>query len=79
MTIFFQTQIVIVSLLKLGKLHFITLNYTLNYTLYHKLFECMFCTLNYDPYYTLHLEVKFAVNLDGKVEHHMKIPNCPSF
>ena len=62
----------------LGKLRFTNLNYTSDYTLDHKLFECMFCTLNYDPYYTLHLEVKFAVNLDGKVELRVKIPNCPS-
>ena len=36
------------------------------FTLYHpKLFECTFCTLNYDPYYTLYPDIKFAVNLDG--------------
>jgi len=67
MTIFFQTQIVIVSLLILGKLHFTTLNYTFNYTLYHKPFECMFCTIKYDHCYTLHLNIKFAVNLDRKI------------
>ena len=49
----------------LGKLHFITLNYTLDYTIRPKLFKCMFCTLNYDPSYTLHPDVKFAVNLNG--------------
>ena len=37
------------------KLHFITLNYT----------PYQFCTLNYDHFYTLHLDVKFSVNLDG--------------
>lgn len=30
-----------------------------------KLFKCMFCTLNYDPSYTLHPDVKFVVNLNG--------------
>ena len=49
----------------LEKLHFITLNYTLDYTIRPKLFKCTFCTLNYDPSYTLHPDVKFAVNLNG--------------
>ena len=34
--------------------------------------------LNYDPCYTLHLDVKFAVNLNGKVWYHMKWLNYPS-
>ena len=63
----------------LGKLRFTNLNYTSDYTLHPKFFKCMFFILNYDPYYTLHLDVKFAVNLDGKVEHRVKRPNCPSF
>ena len=49
------------------ELHFITLNYTPNYTLHHKLFECTFCTLIYNYCYTLHPDIKFVVNLDGKV------------
>ena len=49
------------------KLHFTTLNYTPNYILHHKLFECRFCTINYDIWYTLHLDIKFVVNLDGKI------------
>ena len=36
-----------------------------------------FAPLNYDTCYTLHPNVKFAVNLDGKVWHHVKRPNCP--
>ena len=28
----------------------------------------MFCTLNYNIYYTLHPNFKFAVNLDGKTK-----------
>ena len=48
----------------LRKLHFTTLDYTL----YSKLFECMFCTLNYDSYYTLHPDVKFAIHLDGNIK-----------
>ena len=51
----------------LRKLHFIALKYILNYTLHPKLFECMFCTLNYNYCYTLYLDVKFAVNLDGNI------------
>ena len=57
----------IVAFQKNGELHFITLNYISDYTLHHKLFECTFSILNYEPYYTLHPDVKFAVNLDGKV------------
>ena len=52
-------------LIMLGELHFTILNYMLDYILYRKLFECKFCTLNYDFSYTLHPNVKFAVNLDG--------------
>ena len=36
----------------LEKLHFTILNYTSDYTLHPKLFECMFCTINYDHCYT---------------------------
>ena len=36
------------------------------YTLHLKLLKCTFCALNY-PCYTLHPDVKFAVNLDGKI------------
>ena len=53
---------------KRGKLHFITLNYTLNYTLHPKFFKCMFCTLNYDSCYTLHPDIKFVVNLDENIK-----------
>ena len=48
----------------MGKLHFIILNYILNYTLHYKLFEWTFYTLNYDPCYTLHPNIKFFVTLD---------------
>ena len=61
-----------------GELHFIILNYAINYTLHHKLFKYTFCTIVYDLCYTLHPNVKFAVNLNGKVWHHVKWPNCPS-
>ena len=57
------------------KLQVITLNYTLNYTLHHKLLECI---LNYDPCYTLHIDIKFAINFNGKLWHNVKRPNCPS-
>ena len=49
------------------ELHFIALNYTSDYTLHHKLFKCTFCILNYNPCYTLLPDVKFVINLDGKV------------
>ena len=52
----------------LKKLHFITLNYTLNYTLHPKFFEHMFCTLNYNFCYTLHSDIKFTINLDGNLK-----------
>ena len=52
-------------LIMLGELHFTILNYTLDYILHPKLFKCTFCTLNYDFCYTLHLDDKFSVNLDG--------------
>ena len=56
------------TLLSLKKeIIFYHFNYTPNYTLNHKLFECMFCTLNYDLCYTLLSDIKFVVNLDGKV------------
>ena len=49
------------------KLHFTILNYTLNYILHRKLFECTFCSLNYDPCYTLHPDVNFTIILDGSL------------
>ena len=61
-----------------GELHFIILNYIPDFTLHHKLFKCTFYILNYDHCYTLHLDVKFAVNLDKKVWHHVKRLNCLS-
>ena len=36
-------------------------------SLHSKLLECTFCFLNYDLCYTLHSDIKFAINLDGKV------------
>ena len=51
----------------MGKLHFITLNYISFYTLDPKLFECIFCTLNYDHCYILHIVIEFSVNLDEKI------------
>lgn len=56
----------------LGKLYSITLNCIIDYTLHFKLFESTFCYLNYDHYYTLHLNINFVVNLDGKVWHYVK-------
>ena len=50
-----------------GKLHFTTLNYTLDYTLHFKLFECTFYILNYDICYTLHSIVSFTIKLDGNL------------
>ena len=47
------------------KLHFIILNYNPYYTSHSKFFECRFCTLNYDSCYTLYLDIKFAIYLDG--------------
>ena len=44
-----------------GKLHFTTLNYTLDYTLHPKLSDCTLCTLNYHTYHALHPDVIFAV------------------
>ena len=61
-----------------NKLYFTTQKYTLYYTLHPKFFECTICTINYDPYFTLHHNIKFAVNLDKKKWHHMKKPNCLS-
>ena len=60
----------------LEKLYFTILNYTFDYTLHHKLFKCTFYTLNYDYCYTLYPNIKFTINLNGKVWHHVKIPNC---
>ena len=57
---------------KKKNLHFTILNYTLDYTLYYKLFECTFCTLSYGSCYTLHHNVKFAVNLDGNINLRMQ-------
>ena len=56
----------------LGKLYFFTLNYTSYYTLYHILFECTICTLNYDCCYTLHPDIKFDVNLDRSSKFNMQ-------
>ena len=42
------------------------------YTLHSKLFKFMFCPLNYNSCSTLHQDVKFVVNFDWKVWHHMK-------
>ena len=47
-------------------LHFIILNYILNHILRPKFFEGMFYTLKYDHCYTLYIDIKFAINLDGK-------------
>jgi len=47
-----------------GKLHFTTLNCTLDYTLHPTLFECTLCTLYYHNYHTLHPYVTFTVKLD---------------
>ena len=47
------------------KLHLTFLNYILDYTLYLKLFECIFWTLNYYTYNTLHPIVCFIVKLNG--------------
>lgn len=49
---------------KEGKLHFTILNYTLDYILHSKLFECTFCTINYDLYYTVHFDINFIIILD---------------
>ena len=57
------------NFLFLGKLHFTTLNYTLDYTLHPKLFKCTIYTLNYDTYYTLHPDVSFTVILDETFMH----------
>ena len=54
------------------KLHFTSLNYTTYYTLYSKLFDCIFCTLNYDICYTLHPYIKFGVKLDGNSKFRMQ-------
>ena len=52
-----------------GKLHFITLNYTLDYTLHPKLSDCTLCTLNYHTYHTLHAGVIFVVIFNGILLH----------
>ena len=44
---------------KPGKLHFTTLNYTLDHTLHHKLFKYTLCIINYHTYYTLHPTITF--------------------
>ena len=49
------------------KLYFTIIKYTFNYILHLKIFKCMFYTLNYDYCYTLHPDIKFTVNLDGKI------------
>ena len=43
-----------------GNYIFTTQNYTLNYTLHHKLFECKFCTLNYNICYTMRSDINFT-------------------
>ena len=48
------------------KLHFTSLNYIPKYTLHYKPFECTFYNINYDSCYTLHVNIKFFVNLDEK-------------
>ena len=48
------------------KLHFTSLNYIPKYTLHYKLFECTFYNINYNSCYTLHVNIKFFVNLDEK-------------
>ena len=58
---------------KMEKLYFFTLNYTSYYTLYHILFECTICTLNYDYCYTLYPNIKFDVNLDRNSKFKMQI------
>ena len=60
---------IIKNKIKKGKLHFTTLNYTLDYTLHTKLFECSICTLNYDTCYTLHPDISFTVILDRTFMH----------
>ena len=47
------------------KLHFITLNYTLNYILHLKISEWTICTLNYNMCYILHTAINFVIILDG--------------
>ena len=36
--------------------------------LHLKLFECIVCTLNYDSYYTLYLDVSFTIKFDKNVK-----------
>ena len=52
--------------------------YTLDYTLHPKFFECTFYILNYDHCYTLYSDIKFAVNLNGKIWYNVKWHNCSS-
>ena len=54
------------------KLHFTNLNYTTFYILYSQIFKYMFCTPNYELCYTLHLDVKFAINLDENSKFRMQ-------
>ena len=60
------------------ELHFTILNYILEYILFSKFFKCILCILNYDTCYILYLNVKFTINLDRNVWHHVKRPNCHS-
>ena len=46
-----------------------TLNYAPSYTLYHKLFECTLCILNYYTYNTLHLGVTFVIIFNRMLLH----------
>ena len=61
------------------KLHFTSLNYIPKYILHYKPFECTFYNINYDSCYTLHVNIKFFVNLDEKICHYMKKLNCSFF
>ena len=75
----FKKKKITTYILKNGrKLHFTTLNYISDYTLHSKLFECTFCTINYDHCHILHPDVKFSVNFDEKVWHYVKRSNCSS-
>ena len=49
--------------------NYITLNYSSNYSLHHKLFGCIVCTLNYNSRYTLHSVVSFTIKLDENMKH----------
>ena len=46
--------------------NYITLNYTSNYSLYHKLLKCIVNIINYNLCYTLHTVINFVIILDEK-------------